>query len=742
MKRGALRIRAIAAVLGLSALALLAHCGGSSLPESLYLQEAVGVKRYAVGEGDAPGLRFLRAPAPLDLTYDGQRRATVLTSVDPWRWTGRIPPGAELHAGVQILPQGWQGIARSLRAWVVAGNGREREVLDVVQTASRKDPHWLDLTADLSRWAGEEVTLEFSASIEGLPPEHRHSNVVAWGPVRISAPAGRERPNILLVVVDTLRFDHLTSYGYGRDTSPNIERLLARNGTVMEEAYSQAPWTLPSVVSFLTSRLPGEILGDDSKTYGIPPGVETLAEALADLGYETGGFFANRTLHEGNGFARGFKTFFSPPASNTSLTFPDGGDMNARVLPWLEAHRNAPFFLYVHYMDPHDPYVNPEIAGGRSPFFPEYRGRLRGTDVHGINMGHIALDDPKADVAQITALYDSEIRYVDRFIGELIDSLPPAVLANTLLVLTADHGEELYDHGGWKHGFSLYEDQIHVPLLARWDGRIPAGRRLPGTVRLLDLAPTLVKAAGGEIPPSWQGIDLMPALSGAAALPRRPAFAQHMMTGPLRAAAVLGRRKLILFNDQTPFAPANRYDERFWTLDLGRMQRVELYDLEQDPRERSNQASARAAEVERLQPVIHRQLDRQLPGLRVFASGLPSGGRLRGSLTLDRPPKEWFPYFLAAGDRVELSGTRVSFDLGGEALEKGFVLSGDVGRVQRAEADLDGAPVRVLLGAGDPPASGGPAVKIWAPGRERKAAPAQPRDPETEKRLRALGYIQ
>ncbi|RPH57837.1 hypothetical protein EHM82_00365 [bacterium] len=261
-------------------------------------------------------------------------------------------------------------------------------------------------------------------------------------------------------------------------------------------------------------------------------------------------------------------------------------------------------------------------------------------------------------------------------------------------------------------------------------------------MRLLDLSPTLFKAAGGEVPPSWQGIDLMPAWTGAAALPRRPAFAQHMVTGPLRAAAVLGRQKLILFNDQTPFAPANRYDERFWTLDLGRMQRVELYDLARDPRERSNQAAARVAEVDRLQPVIHRQLDRQLPGLRVFASGLPSGSRLRGSLTLDRPPTEWFPYFLAAGDRVELSGTRVSFDLGGETLEKGFVLSGDVGRVQRAEADLDGAPVRVLLGAGDPPASGGPAVKIRAPGRERKAAPAQPRDPETEKRLRALGYIQ
>ena len=113
-----------------------------------------------------------------------------------------------------------------------------------------------------------------------------------------------------------------------------------------------------------------------------------------------------------------------------------------------------------------------------------------------------------------TALYDTEIRYVDRAIGELLASIPPEVLANTLVVLTADHGEELHDHGFWKHGHTLYQDQIHVPLLFRWDGRIPAGSRLPGTVRLVDVAPTLVAAAGGEAPPSWQGTDLLPALTG------------------------------------------------------------------------------------------------------------------------------------------------------------------------------------------------------------------------------------
>ena len=673
----------------------------------------------------------------------------MLTSADPWRWTGVVPRRGELHAGVQLLPDAWT-VIRGLRAWVVARSGDEREVIDVVRTADRQRPRWLDFTADLSRWAGREITLEFHAALDGLPPEHRHTNVVAWGPVRLSAAREPgERPNVLFILVDTLRADHLTPYGYRRDTSPNLARALAGPGAVVETAYSQAPWTLPSVVSFMTSRYPGEILGSDAAAYGIPPGVPTLAEAMAKQGYTTGGFFANKVLHAGNGFARGFDTFFSPPAeppaqAPTADGQPDAADLTARALPWLEAHRNEPFFLYVHYVDPHDPYQNPEIVDNRSPFEPTpYRGRVAGGHVQGIYAGKLPLADPERDTEHLKALYDSEIHYADRFIGRLIDALPPDVLRNTLIVLTADHGEEFRDHGGWKHGFTLYDEQIHVPLLVRWDGHVPAGSRLRGTVRLLDLAPTLARAAGGPADPAWEGVDLLPALTGKAPLPRLAAFAQHMMIGPLRTAAVLDGRKLILFNPRTPFTPANGLDAYLWTQDLHRLQRVELYDLSHDARERQNLAPAMPREVGTLQPVIHRQLDRQLPGLRVFAAGFPAGSRLQGSLVLDRPAAGWVSYFLAEGDRVELAGDRVSFDLGGEVLEKGFLLEGDPGGVKSVEARLDGRPLpadQVLSGRGPLPAAKGPALLLWFP--EGRRAPAAAADPETEKRLRALGYVQ
>ncbi len=757
----------VLAALILTLLALATSCG-PRLPEDLSLRAAVAAKAFSIGASPAEaGLRFQRPPEAFPMTYDGEKRPIVLTAVDPWWWTGRIPERAELHIGAQILPEAWT-VIRSFRAWVTVRAGDEREVLEAIFTPRRKwRRDWLDTTVDLSRWAGREVTLEFAASLENLPAEHRHSNLIAWSPVRLSSASDRPEqppkpPNILFILVDTLRADHLTSYGYGRPTSPQIEQLLARPGTVVEEAHSQAPWTLPSVVSFMTGRHPGEVLGSDSRSYGIPAGIKSLAEEMEGLGYETGAFIANRTLHTGNGFDRGFHTFFTPPPMPSIQ--PNAEQLTGRAQRWLRAHARskAPFFGYVHYIDPHDPYENPDTGGKRSPFFPNYQGKLTGIDVHGVYSGKIPLGDPEQDVAQLTALYDSEIVYTDRWVGELIRSLPQEILDDTLIVLTADHGEELYDHGGWKHGFTLYEEEIHVPLLMRWDGHIPAGKRLRGTVRLLDLLPTLVRAGGGKAAPEWDGIDLMPALEGKSSLPRLAAFAQHMMIGPLRAAAVLDRKKLILFNPETPYTPHDPLQAYLWSLDLERMHRAELYDLDADPREKANLADRAPGQVDALQPFIHRQLDAQLPGLRVIASGLPAGARLTGSLVLDRPAAGWASYFLAEGDRVEIDGNRMRFDLGGETLSKGFLVGEGFARLESVEARLGGTPLpagRLLLGPGTPygggavdarslrekgwqPPPSGLSLRIWLPPVDRKPVASAAPNTETEERLRALGYIQ
>jgi arylsulfatase A-like enzyme len=714
-------------------------------------------------EPAAAGLSFPRAPEPVDIEIDHERRAAVLTTTGPWQWRGRIPAGARLHAGVQLLPAAWR-VIRGLQVWVVARRGDEREVLDVVRTAEWRDPHWLDFTVDLSRYAGREVTLQFFAALQGLPAEHRRSNLVAWGPVVLASPREEpaERPNILFILVDTLRYDRLTPYGYARQTSPEIQRRLADRGAVVVNAYSQAPWTLPSVVSFMTGRYPGELLGKEMAAYAIPQSQVPMAERMAALGYQTGGFIANPTMHAGAGFGRGFRTFYAPPADIDWMR-KHADELNRHAVPWLRAHQRRPFFLYVHYIDPHDPYQNPDMIDGRSPFLPGYTGPVAGDWIHGIYIGRLQLRDPRRDIAHINALYDSEVRYVDARVGELLRALDRAVLGETLVVLTADHGEELHDHGGWKHGQTLYEEQIHVPLIWRWDGRIPARSRLGGTVQLVDLLPTLIAAAEGRREPAWDGADLLPALTRRQPPPRRPAFSEGLSGGPLRAAAVLDGRKLFVFNREEPFQPPDPLQSHLWRTDLGRLQRLELYDLARDPAERRNLAAPGPPEVARLAPAIERQLAEELPGLWVLADGAPAGSRLSGSIAFARPPRLWVPYLLGPQDRVELNGNRLQFEMAGEGFGKGLRIQGDFGGIAAVEATLEGRPLPpagIRIGAGASygggaipvaalrsprlPAAGphdGAVLRLWM-----RAGPAAKRrttiDPETEKRLRDLGYIE
>jgi arylsulfatase A-like enzyme len=758
---GLLRLAALA-------LALLAGCGGGP-PGPGRLDELVAAGAFAVdGEGAGEALRLPAEPRTMDIFLDHELRPAVVLPAGSWSWRTRVPAGGRLQVGLGVAGRA------PIEATITLERSGSREVLEVARGPG--GPAWLDFGADLSRYQGQEVVLELTAIRGQGPAGDEAQPLVAWAPVALTGareaarPGGpAKRPNVLFILVDTLRYDHLTPYGYERDTSPQIQRLLADAGVVMEHAYSQAPWTLPSAVSYMTSREPGEVLGEDPATFAIPADLPSLGQAMAELGYATAAFYANPALHRGNGFSRGFTTYYAP--EGFSALGNHAGEINRRAIPWLQAHRDRPFFLYVHYIDPHDPYMNPDVVDGKSPYFDD-PGGINGRWVHGVYAGNIPVDDVEREVRHFTALYDTEIRYVDRAIGELVASLPEEVLADTLVVLTADHGEELYDHGGWKHGHTLYEDQIHVPLLFRWDGRIPAGRRLAGTVRLLDLAPTLLDAAGGEAPAGWQGVSLLPALTGEAALPRLAAFAQDLQVGPLRAAAVLDGKKLILVNREEPFTPMNGLQSHIYALDMARLARQELYDLAADPGERRNllaaageegagaAASSAEAAAARLAPIVFHHLDRGLPGLRVLADGLAAGARLSGELVFERSPAGVVPLFLGPDDRVEAAGERVRFELAGEALGKGFRILGRPGDLVAAALALDGEPLppgRLRVGALTPftgrrvpagalvaaalPAGAAlPGLRLWDhAGPTVLATEASDR---TRESLRALGYVE
>ncbi len=760
--------RGLRAVVAAVAAAALAAGGCRPAPVGGFLIPPAGAQgALAADAWQGRGVRFAAPARSTTVEIDGQRRPVLVTTPAGWSWQGRLPQGARLAVGVGVSPA-FRETARDCTAQVgLRRDEREVEVLERVEMGSEGGGGWTDFAVDLSGHAGEGVTLELAASCPGLGAEAGAEPGIAWGPVALYGRAAvrrGDRPNVLLIVVDTLRADHLGAYGYGPDTSPNLDRLLAGRGTVFEDATSQAPWTLPSVISYLTGRFPGELARARSGEMGVPDGVPTLAERLAAAGYRTGAYVANPTVSAAGGFARGFETFWVPPAVVASLSL-HADEVERRARPWLDAHAAEPFFLYLHFLDPHDPYASPDTGGRRSPFYPAYKGKITGDMVHGVALGQVELSDPQRDRAQLRALYDSEIAYVDRKIGELLEAIDPEVLSRTLVVLTADHGEELYDHGGWKHGQTLYQEQIHVPLMVRWDGRVAAGRRVSGAVRLLDLVPTVLDAAGLPAPDELDGVDLLPTLRGMETLPRRAALSEGLSWGPLRAAAVLDDWKLVLFNRQAPFTPHDALQEALWPLDFRRLERIELYDLATDPAERHNLAAERPDRRDQLAALLHAQLDRELPGLEVVLDEVESGRRVAGRLAFEHPPEGWWPYFLAPADRVELEGDEITFELTGEDLQKGFRVLGDVGALRAAEVSIDGArqaPRRIAVGDGDPYRGGAvppaallaqewplrtsvplaPALRIWRHAPAPAAAAAAPHagpGAETRRRLSARG---
>lgn len=741
---------------------LLVACGGSR--ETLDLRSDVERGRYRVGasetRAEAP-LAFAAPPEAARATVGHESRFGVLTGLGVWSWRGEVPEDSRLSVGACRDP----ATGGELEITVRLRQGSSVEILERVRSPAG-EASWLDFEVDLTRYAGRRVTLEFESNSSTASPGGEGDPGVVWAPVTLASatrrrPRDRDRPNIVLIVVDTLRFDRTTPYGHSRDTTPEIQALLAEPGAVVQNAYAQAPWTLPSMVSLMTGRHPGELIDAELETMEVPPEVESLAEVVGASGYETAAFVANPVLQEWNGFARGFKTFYSPPARVDSLRLHAGDELQGRVLRWLRVYQNRRFFLYVHYLDPHDPYVNPDMMDGRSRYDPDYPGPLTGASVHGVYTGRTSLKDPGRDVEYLRGLYDQEVQYVDRHIGELLRSLAPAVLSNTLVVLTADHGEELFDHQGWKHGESLYEEQVHVPLLLRWDGRIPAGARPRETVELVDLWPTLVAASGGEVPDTAGGVNLLPGLLAGRLPSPRAALLQRLSWGPWHAAVVAGGKKLILYNHRAGFEPRDPAQEYLWRKDLERLKRVELYDLGSDPGERTNLASQDPETVAALAPWLHALLARHVPDLRVLASGLRPGGSLEARIEFASEPERIEPYFLDDGDTWRQDGQVLSLRLQGDVLEKGVIVMGENVQVAGVTARVDGVPVgceSIGLGArtacegpvtrgadlwvGDwPDPAPGPALRLFKPRlTSSRPRPSAARG-RTREHLRTLGYL-
>lgn len=305
-------------------------------------------------------------------------------------------------------------------------------------------------------------------------------------------------PNVLLVTIDTLRADHLSCYGYHLRTTPRLDRL-AQEGIRFERAYTVVPLTGPSHVSLFTARYPQE---HGAKVNGQPladdPRLVTLAQILQKQGYQTAAFVSAWPLKESlTHLGRGFEFYDQQFTRKYQLfnSYRSAEDVTPLAIRWIQEAHKDPFFLWVHYFDPHKPYhLREEFADLES-------------NPHG-STHPVAPDEETRDRIR---RYDSEIAYTDHHLGKLLDELARLGIADsTVVVVVADHGESLGEHEYVGHGRQLYEGIVRVPLIIRYPPAVPAGKVVPQNVSLLDVMPTILDFVGVDFPLPLRGKTLRP----------------------------------------------------------------------------------------------------------------------------------------------------------------------------------------------------------------------------------------
>jgi arylsulfatase A-like enzyme len=427
-------------------------------------------------------------------------------------------------------------------------------------------------------------------------------------------PTAGTLPNVVLIVLDTMRADALGAYGAPGNPTPNLDAL-AKRGVLFANASSTASWTLPATASLMTGRLPSELSADwltplDSKH-------RTLAEALRGCGYATGGFVANyKYATAETGLARGFARYDSHSYSLAefaactaigrtlffSRVLPNFGcyadpvrrsaaEINERYLAWSGRHRERPQFAFLNYLDVHDPYAAPAPFDSSRPENAEERSLLR----FWWFLQRGSLTESEARLARDA--YGDCVRYLDAQIGQLVSALEArGDLKNTIIIVTADHGEHFGENGLWLHGNSLYEPLVHVPLIIVAPGAVPAGQRVSAPVSTADIAATVQDLLGTKN-------DRLPGQSLASvwqsdATDTRPVFCE-VLTPPI-CPPCQGASPIFRGSMRSVRVGDLKYIRN---LDGGE----ELFDLAADPLESTNLAAApeHHADLDRLRALLN-----------------------------------------------------------------------------------------------------------------------------------------
>ncbi len=520
---------------------------------------AVAWYRIDFGGGEARPPRSAAEPQRLFLP-SGSEAAFYLEPapgsrllLEGWRWRG-TPPG-RLEIELQAEHQDGQRIGElegsgEQAAFVLPGDEKR-----LVRLALRALPPPGTAPGGIELRAPAVWSPRPAARVEPEPPP-------ATPAVRPTA--GEDNPdaavpNVVLYVIDTLRADRLGCYGGRRPVSPRIDAF-AREAVLFEHAVAQSSWTRSAMASIFTGKWP-LAHGTNGRDDRLSDAAITLSERLRAAGYRTAARVTNPNVTPGFGFDQGFDDF----SYLGETTGSDG--VHRAAIDWLGAGAaETPFFLYLHTLDPHAPYVSPEpfrrrLAPDSSAAAAEHSLAV---------LGDLQTGRRQADAAirgELEALYDATVAFNDHSFGALLDELEArGLLEETLVILLSDHGEEFLEHGGWQHGRALHAESIDVPLIIKAPGS-RGGRRVAQRVRQVDLLPTVLDLL--DLPPaaSVEGRSLQPLIDGSERDQAPPAFSYLHLDGPARVSVVDRGWKLIQRSE------------------AGRLVHPRLYRIAEDPGE-------------------------------------------------------------------------------------------------------------------------------------------------------------
>ncbi len=505
------------------------------------------------------------------------RNGIFMRCPDSIEYKIKLPEGGFLNFGMGILsPQ--EAVTFSL--WLKDRDKGKK----IFQQRITDTERWFDASLEIPSQDNEEIFLKFKCDSK------QNGSIAFWSnPYLIRKDAKVEKPNVILYLIDALRADSLGAYGYQRKVSPFMDKI-AQQGVLFLNCYSSSSWTRPSVPSLLTSLYP-PAHGVSDYIFHLPDSVETLAETLRSNGYLTAMMTDNPHVGSTANMQQGFDFLLEQPAisglfrireKDVWLAHNSSALLNEKVFPWLEHHQQMPFFLFIHNMDVHAPYIPPPPFD--KIFDSNYEGNINGT--FDKEKGFKQAKTPE-DINHVKALYDSEIRNVDEYLRRMMIKVKNLQIdKRTFLIITADHGEEFLDHHGWNHGRTLFNELLKIPLILYYSDNLPGSKRIGDPVSIVDIMPTILDVLNIECNSYAEGESLL-----------------HIIKGNRR------RNEYIFSSYKRRFISVIDFPWKLM-LDL-KTPHVELYNLQDDPKEKRNLFKQKSDLVRKYSDIIMKWWEKQ-----------------------------------------------------------------------------------------------------------------------------------